>query len=544
MDYKIPKNKYSFDDICHPKKYKLQIPQMFLSNYLGPKSDNKRLLIYHKIGSGKTCTAIQICEAWKNKKKIMVVLPASLQGNFVNEIRSLCTGDTYMSDKDRNELKNLLPSDERYIDIVNNANKKIKKIYTIYSYNKFVKLIEMKALSIDNTLLIIDEIQNMISEIGKYYINLLNFINNAPADLRIVLLTATPIFDKPNEIALTLNLLKPENPLPTGNKFNEKFISEKGKIINRSLFKSYIKGYISYYKGAPEFTFPHLKIKYLKCEMDTFQYSIYKKIETKELQNDYSNNDENVLKLPNNFYIGTRLTSNIVFPNKKISDSGLKSLSDNHIKNKLFMYSAKFYKMMEKILRSSGKIFIYSAFKNYGGITSIIKILESFGYKNYDENGIGKNRFAIWSGDETNQYKDQIKNEYNHITNLYGENIKILIGSLAIKEGVSLTAVRHAHILEPYWNMARLQQIIGRASRYCSHKDLPEEKRFVKVYIYIAVHPDAKQTIDEYILNMAITKNKLIQQFEKLMQESAIDCKLNINANNDENDPIICDEIN
>ena len=60
----------------------------------------KNILIYHKIGAGKTCTAIVLAEKFK-KKKIMVVLPAALIGNFRNELRSQCPGDEYISEKNR-----------------------------------------------------------------------------------------------------------------------------------------------------------------------------------------------------------------------------------------------------------------------------------------------------------------------------------------------------------------------------------------------------------------------------------------------------------
>lgn len=88
--------------------------------------------------------------------------------------------------------------------------------------------------------------------------------------------------------------------------------------------------------------------------------------------------------------------------------------------------------------------------------------------------------------------------------------------------------------------MSRLEQIIGRAVRYCSHKDMPENKRVVKVYIYITTHPNEKETIDQHIKNMALNKDKLIEQFSTAMKEAAIDCQLFKNANvykdDDEND--------
>ena len=130
--------------------------------------------------------------------------------------------------------------------------------------------------------------------------------------------------------------------------------------------------------------------------------------------------------------------------------------------------------------------------------------------------------------------------------NISGKKIKILLGSPSIKEGVSLTAVRQVHVLEPYWNKSRLDQVIGRASRFCSHKDVPENKRFVRVFIYVATSPiirnnNIAETIDQYIKKLATEKDKIIKQFEKTIKEVAVDCHLNRNANvHEDEDDINC----
>jgi superfamily II DNA or RNA helicase len=103
--------------------------------------------------------------------------------------------------------------------------------------------------------------------------------------------------------------------------------------------------------------------------------------------------------------------------------------------------------------------------------------------------------------------------------------IKILLGSPSIKEGVSLLRVEQVHIMEPYWNLSRILQIIGRAIRYCSHKDMPRNRRFVNVYLYLTVHKDI-DTIDKYIWLLAKRKSKLIESFETALKEMAIDCNL------------------
>ena len=200
--------------------------------------------------------------------------------------------------------------------------------------------------------------------------------------------------------------------------------------------------------------------------------------------------------------------------------------------------------MINRINRASGKIFVYSSFKEYGGLKSFIKVLEAYGYKDYAQYGEGTRRFAIWSGDENMNYKEEIKTVFNMDKNLNGSKLKIILGSSSIKEGVSFKGVRQVHIIDPYWNLPRLDQVIGRASRFCSHKDLSKDKRTVKVYIYLAVHKDAEETVDQYIYKLSLRKNKLVNEFERAIKESAIDCDLNYNANVDKDQPkaYVCDK--
>jgi superfamily II DNA or RNA helicase len=549
--FKVSKRKKTLEQICMPKHFEPQLPQRFLSEFITPNTQYKGILVYHRIGAGKTCSAIKIAEKWKKERRIIVVLPASLKGNFRNELRSLCANNEYMKDNERKEISTLNPKDRRYREIISTTDKRIDEYYEIYSYNKFIELIGSGLLNLRNAILIIDEIQNMVSEGGTYYEILYDAIQNAPKELRIVLLSATPMFDKPNEIALTMNLLRIPKEIPTGRAFDKNFIRTTERkngtyshnVKNMDKFKSLIKGYVSYFRGAPPHVFPKMTIKYVKCEMGEFQYNAYLRVlrnEDKNMDRDKFKNlmkSLNVSDLPNNFYIGTRVISNVVFPNQKINDDGFNSFTNKKIREDLYKYSTKFYEIMEKIERTSGKVFIYSSFKEFGGIKSFVRVLEAFGYSNYVESGVGKKRFAVWSGDEDISVKEEIRTVYNRKDNLKGGKLRILLGSPSIKEGVSLTAVRQVHVIEPYWNRSRLEQVIGRASRFCSHKDLEEEKRTVNVYIYVATaygynrKKEVEDTVDQYIEVLAKEKDKVIKEFEKAIKESAVDCYLNKNAN-------------
>ena len=551
--YKIPISKEKMEEFCLPKKFTLQPQQKLLPDLLTSKMSPwtvypniRGLLLFHQIGAGKTCTAISITEEFKKKVNIVVVLPAALIGNFVTELRSECPGDEYLTSDERNKLKNLKPGDSQFEKIIKKSDERIEKYYTIYSYHKFVALIqEEKIKKLDNTLLIIDEVQNMISMNGTFYKSLKKVVDSSDDSLKIILLSATPMFDRPVEIALTLNLLKRDDLLPI-TKFNQEYMDITTnskeityKAINMKDFRSKVKNLISYYRGAPPQAYPQAVFKTVRCNMSDFQYKSYLtslSTEDKFIRGSFKNVD--ILNMPQNFFLGPRFISNVSFPNKSIGEMGYSSFRGQALQiQNIGEYSIKFFKIYQKINKADGPTFVYSNFKELGGIRCFVKFLEHHGWKNYKTHGEGKKRFALWSGDEPHHVKDEIKYIFNQKSNEDGSKIKIMIGSPSIKEGVSLLRVQQVHMMEPYWNMSRMLQIMGRAVRFCSHKDVPKSKRVVKIYLYLATYPGEK-TIDQYIWSLAKKKNKLINQFELALKESAFDCELFYNRNSYPSDEV------
>ena len=139
-DYKIPKKKKSFKTICYPKKFQLQYPQLFLSEFINPDTPYKGLLVYHEIGSGKTGSAISVAEEWKNYKNILVLLPASLKGNFRAELRSPITKDEYIKPDERKKLLSLPLFDKEYQEIIKKSDERIDKYYTMLTTMEIVKI--------------------------------------------------------------------------------------------------------------------------------------------------------------------------------------------------------------------------------------------------------------------------------------------------------------------------------------------------------------------------------------------------------------------
>ena len=108
--------------------------------------------------------------------------------------------------------------------------------------------------------------------------------------------------------------------------------------------------------------------------------------------------------------------------------------------------------------------------------------------------------------------------EFNNSNNELGQEIKIIIGSKTLAEGVNLYNIREIHILEPWYNNSRIEQIQGRGIRQCSHESLEFENRNVTMYNYIAIN-HSKYTIDKSNKIVSIDKSIKYKDYSIDMQK-------------------------
>lgn len=244
----------------------------------------------------------------------------------------------------------------------------------------------------------------------------------------------------------------------------------------------------------------------------------------------------------------------IIKVTKRDNISILKSLSSRRdflqedLKEKLVTYSPKLLKLFNNIqngMGSNGKAFIYSHYRNYSGIGIIKELLKQQGYEEINETNVDMfdpetmtagNRYGFFVGGVSNEIRYKIKQIYNHSNNMHGELMKIFMGTQAAAEGISLKHVQQVHILEPYWNNVRIQQVIGRARRLGSHIGLPSNEQTVYAYMYFSVlsenqTPFEADTTDKHIYNNALLKQQLNDQFLNAVKSSAVDCSLNYAQN-------------
>jgi hypothetical protein len=114
-----------------------------------------------------------------------------------------------------------------------------------------------------------------------------------------------------------------------------------------------------------------------------------------------------------------------------------------------------------------------------------------------------------------------------------GNKIKVVLISKAGSEGLDFKFIRQVHILEPWYNMNRVEQIIGRAVRNFSHKDLPFEKRNVEIFMYGTLLEDKKEeAADIYVYRVAEFKALQIGKVTRLLKETSVDCIINYEQSN------------
>jgi len=321
----------------------------------------------------------------------------------------------------------------------------------------------------------------------------------------------------------------------------------------------------------------HLELIY--TEMSRLQNKLYnlvtKNIKKKDLNDDNNNNEE---VETNKEWKGQQIVqiSNIIYPTDKIYDNnknkkeikkeikkdldikniygenGFKkifNISDSKkfrvsykndkeliLKDKLEKYSPKINKIVDYIKNSDGIVLVYSRYL-YSGIIPLAIALEHLGYNKYGGNNILENNnskknnknYVIISGN--NKLSPNNDKEINICTlkeNKDGNNIKVIIISESGTEGIDLKNVREVHILDPWYNLNRIEQVIGRAVRNYSHFDLDKEKRNTTIYQYVNLTRNNEvESIDFRTYRIAENKQLFISKIERKMKKNSIDCNLN-----------------
>ena len=632
--HNILKEVGTIEDKCNSKFFELAPHQLLLKNLLSPNTQYRGILIFHGVGVGKSCSGISIAENFKDvygekENRIIILASQNIQIGWRKTIfdprkgEDQCTGESYFFD-DEND-KNKIMNDKE-------TKKKIKKYYELHGYGAFAnsvkKLLESRTSHLSdekekfllrieiikevysNRILIIDEVHNIrTGESQKETRNTIHYIEMVikySNNLRLVLLTANPMYNMSSEIVWILNMLLLNDNRPILSE-NEIFDSE-GNLINKELLEDKCKGYISYLRGENPISFPirlyprHNSEKIIKKPgilVDIFGKNIsderrlsFLELYSSELigkQLEIYNNKCKQFKGLERLRIEDETLllqlGNMVYPsedddiNNLYGDNGLMSVMNINRKQGSIEYSYKkdivkkygefFHKdiigeysskiksILEVIEKSEGIIFIYTNWLS-SGIIPLVLALEQNGYRKYDGNKILKTDKKVnlisYEGKFISDYEDKkkfISSKYMVISgsstgltnkleeelriatsdeNKDGHKIKVIIGSSVASEGLDFKNIRTIHIMEPWHNINKLEQVIGRGIRNCSHKLLDEKERNVTVYLHTAMIPE-KESMDMYLYRYSEFKAKQIGDIENILKSNAIDKYFLRNAN-------------
>lgn len=452
---------------------KMTVPQALLHAVArGMTPVNHGLLAWHSTGSGKTCSAAAIMDAyWKNPNK-EIVFCTSIEAKAANppETFRKCL-NTFLK---RGISEAAMTRRVRFFSFAQLAH-----YLQLHRGSGPVSNRTKRAGLLDNAVLIIDEVQNLLkplpNQVTEHKVLYDYLVNNALDNLHVYILTATP-GETPQDIADLLNLIRDRRVPP---------INPNEPI---DVFKEKIRGLVQWYDTNNDLSrFPRVSMKDPNtCNMSGSHYAAY----VKALREDLAKKQ-------------------VAFPNAKYFALSRKYSNHNFVRSgSLSDFSCKIPQIHDKLRKyPDQKHWIYSAFyekRGYGQGVMAVKntLISELGYEELTPrmakqmvlsgNFSAKPRFCVLTTtnlENRNQLTDLLA-VYNHDLNVNGALCHVMLASQKYNEGVDLKAVRHIHLLEPLLTEGMRQQAIGRARRSCSHFQLNNMSDWnVKIHEYMSVYP-------------------------------------------------------
>jgi superfamily II DNA or RNA helicase len=609
------------EDPCDTKSSKIELRkyQIFASKFLDYRSPYQDILIYHGLGSGKTISAINIYNMLYNYTpgwNVFIIIKATLKDHpWMSDLEKVLQTE----EKDF-RMKNITfisydspTADRQFLEAIKNADTTKKNLYIFDETHNFISNVY----------------SNISSRKGRRAQTIYDYIIQDKTEnegVRVILLSATPAINKPFEIGLLFNLLRPGSFPKSESQFNHLYVTENEfptiNPLTKNMFQRRILGLVSYYIGSTPDLYARKTVHYLDVQMSDYQEEIYDYFE--EIEEVMAAKKKAKQSSSETYKSYTRQSSNFVFPAisqnvtgenrprpskfkitereadalemedklkskfkfekgsetalnvhkyKKALEDYVESFDDwledkanldkksgrtlqddvkvflekyngdyeefskkeskkSNLYEGLHTCSAKMLYCIFNIMKSHGPVLMYTNYVLMEGIQIFKIYLKYFGFgsfikKNGQIEGKDYFRYTEYHGMIEKSVRKEVINDFNDIKNIDAKICKIIMISPAGAEGISLRNVRQVHLLEPYWHEVRMEQMIGRAIRACFHKDLPMKDRHVDVFRYKSIRKNKpKQTTDQYIENVARSKQGLIGSFYSTLKEAAIDCEI------------------
>ena len=633
---------------------------------------NNRYVLGNFIVTHNTCAAISVSEAFLHfnpKKKVNIIAPPNIQPNFLRTIFDInnvtipenkelpnthkgCTGNLYLQlsgteyERDikvlERKVRSLITNRYTfmgYIQLAKHIERVVSKLSSYIKDPEKRRLEEIKIIrkEFSGTCMIIDEAHNLrdipnekeeenldapggVTELtdaqeGKKLTPSLTRLLNYAVNMKLVLLTATPMYNNYQEIIFLLNLLL-QNDKRATLKVSDVF-NQKGDFLpeGRTLFGKVVKAYVSFMRGETPISFP-IRLNPKKAPKLDIWPSIALNNEEVGLN---ETEKSRLMKLPivpvkygeetfstYNSIVETSVESyglgvnsidtivqsgNWIYPGddeidiqNRIRDSGFDSTFDDRthsirnftrfssrlgqptwlLESNLINYSPKAAFIIKNIKKTRGPVFVYSRFIKSGALPLALA-LEANGYTPY-----GRDRGLLYEGVQlesgrqcalceehekthktsNHQFvpakyvlltgrKDISPNNNEAViaerksTNYNGADIKVIIGSQVASEGIDLKFIREIYVMDSWFHLNKMEQVLGRGIRTCSHihPNIPKDQRNCTIYLLVNTLTANKESADMYMYRLGMMKALQMGKVSRVIKEYALDCNLNINVN-------------
>lgn len=626
--------------------------QLLLKNFLAPGTPYNSVLLDHGVGVGKTCTAVTIAENYPDKKVLVLTSPG-LQLAFKKQVFDM-SKLRVRSDGTLDLHARVQCTGTRYIDMIPNVhllsvtelerrvNTLITKRYTFMGLDRFANIVSDLATDtssiekirsrFSNHVILVDEAHHLRSVQGvdsKRVTTILDMVLRYTERVKLVLMTATPMYNDARDVIDLLNLMlvnDKRRPLKVSEVFDEHgAMTPAGAEVLRTASR----GYVTYMPGGSPYSFPkrlsdtdatpssvlpiidifgkplqkqdRVSRLNLTCTpMSTIQGLAYN-----EAANDFSkgvsetdgvaetdgmmkqegdgsesdgdgseegegDGDKNKKRRGRALRVAQHLL-NVVFPSIKndkqkhdwaIGRVGFSECFDRETRGEgslrvsykdgvprflakplLSSYSPKIESIVKSVVACKGISLCYSRFV-WSGAVPLAIAFEHAGFSRYGSTNMVTNlpateirgRYVIITGSqEVGGDSDAEVTAARAASNMDGGDIKVIIVTSKASEGIDLRFVRQIHVLEPWYNLQKLTQIFGRASRHCSHALLPAPRRNFTLFLHAIRHPKIKgkakegerETLDLRAYRISESKQRKIDDVQRVLMSSSFDCALN-----------------
>lgn len=455
-------------------------------------SNQQGLVVAHGLGSGKTLSSIAAAEVLGLPTAVLV--PASLQANYQKEV-----------DKHTD-----VPPPDMHVSSLQRAILRGEK--------------ELPEVG----LLIIDEAHRVREPNTKGY----KVMSKAKAEKRM-LLTASPVYNRPSDIAALVNIAAGNKLLPADKgSFDAKYVKmetvnpswfaktfrgikpgERPVLTNTKELGAVLKKWVDFHENPKGEHFAERINEFVHVPMSEQQQDTYDALldaapawlKYKVKQGLPPSKQE------------AQLINSFLTTQRQVSGS-IKPFVEGMTPDEAVPHAAK----------------ANEAFKRFKSKLKSNEQHKAVVYSNYLEAGIepyemllkkSKIPYGVFTGKVKKKERDQMITDYNE------GKLKALLVSSAGGEGLDLKGTRQIQILDPHWNNEKIEQVIGRGIRYKSHDHLPKGQRKVHVERYLATQrpgflrrllglKDPDQTADQYLTMLSKDKSALNDQLRSLLRST------------------------